>query len=179
MHPLAGPLAVAAVLLMAAGAPKSVRPETTVGALRSVGVRVPALLVRVGAIGEIVLGAAAIVAGGTLACSLVAVSYAGFTAFVVVALRSGGAVSSCGCVGREDTPPTAAHLAVTATLATVAAAAALTGMPGLPTQVSASPVAGVLTLAIVAIACWLAWLGLTALPALSALLQPVAAERSR
>ena len=31
--------------------------------------------------------------------------YAGFTAFVVLALRRGGVLSSCGCFGRADTPP--------------------------------------------------------------------------
>ena len=39
--------------------------------------------------------------------------YAGFTAFVVIALRRGGVLSSCGCFGRADTPPTRAHALVT------------------------------------------------------------------
>ena len=41
---------------------------------------------------------------------LVAVSYLAFAGFVVVALRSGKPISSCGCFGKVDTPPSPVHV---------------------------------------------------------------------
>src|SRR5689334_14225770 len=111
------PLLVASLLLLLAGAPKAADPTLTVGALRSVGLLVPPLVVRLFGAGEAAVGLATLLTGSRPLAALVAVSYAGFSAFLVVALRSGGAVSSCGCVGRPDTPPTGSHLAVTVMLA--------------------------------------------------------------
>ena len=48
--------------------------------------------------------------------------YAGFTAFVVIALRRGGVLSSCGCFGKADTPPTRAHALVTGAASVIGAA---------------------------------------------------------
>src|SRR5438270_9394391 len=127
------PLIVASTLLAIAGAPKSLQPANTVGALRSVGVRVPPAMVRVFGAIETVLGLTAMATGARALAALVAISYAGFSAFLLVALRRGGAVSSCGCVGRADTPPTRAHLVVTISLTVACAAAAFAGADGLTT----------------------------------------------
>src|SRR3954453_15613019 len=110
------PLLIASLLLAVSGAPKSLDPTNTVGALRSVGVRVPPVAVRLFGALEAALGIATLITGARPLAVLVALSYAGFSGFLVVALSKGGAVSSCGCVGRADTPPTRAHLAVTAGL---------------------------------------------------------------
>jgi predicted MFS family arabinose efflux permease len=56
---------------------------------------------------------------------LVAASYLGFAAFVVAALRHGTMIGSCGCFGREDTPPHWSHVALNVVLAGVALALAL------------------------------------------------------
>lgn len=168
MHALTGPVVVAAGLLAAAGAPKIARPVPAVGALRSVGVRVPRVAVRVFGAAETVLGLVVLLAGGRVATALVAASYAGFTGFVAVALRRGGAVSSCGCVGRADTPPTVTHLAVTGGLAVLTAAGAATGAPaGIPASLSHSPGPTVAVLVLAAVAGWFAWLALAELPRLS------------
>src|SRR3954447_17505841 len=103
MAPATAPLLVAAALLVIAGLPKVLRPRDTVGALRSVGVRAPARLVRLGGAAEAAAGVAAPVAGGAIPAALVALSYLGFTAFLAVALGRGGAIASCGCLGRSDT----------------------------------------------------------------------------
>src|SRR4051812_11127754 len=94
------PLLVASLLLVLAGAPKALDPTLTVGALRSVGLRVPPAAVRLLGAGETLLGLATLLTAARPLAALVALSYAGFSCFLVVALRSGGAVSSCGCVGR-------------------------------------------------------------------------------
>jgi hypothetical protein len=164
---LAGPVVAAAALLVVAGAPKVARPADAVGALRSVGARVPAGAVRVLGAAETAVGALALIAGGRVAAALVAASYAGFTAFVVAALRAGGAVSSCGCVGREDTPPTPAHVVVTATLAVICGVAAIGSPDGVPAMVGDAPGTAVVVVGLAALIGWLCWLALAELPRLS------------
>ncbi|HET6817380.1 MAG TPA: MauE/DoxX family redox-associated membrane protein [Mycobacteriales bacterium] len=160
------PLLVASALLAVAGAPKAVDPTNTVGALRSVGRRVPPLWVRIFGAAESALGVAALVSGAPAVTLLVALSYAGFSVFLLVALRSGGAVSSCGCLGRADTPPTRSHLAVTSSLALSCVIAAFSGAGGLASIGWSA--ASVATVAFAVLASWLVWLVFTALPNLSA-----------
>jgi hypothetical protein len=125
MSALTGPALTAALLLVLAGAMKAVDPAMTAGALRALGMRSSKTLVRVGAAGELLLGLLAIAAGWTAVWWLVAASYAAFAAFVVVALRAGTVVGSCGCFGREDTPAHPLHVVVDVALAATAAAAAV------------------------------------------------------
>ena len=156
------PLLVASALLVVAGAPKVLDPTNTLGALRSVGVRVPRVTVRLLGAVETALGIAAAVTGAAQLAVAVALSYAGFSCFLVVALRRGGAVSSCGCVGHADTPPTRSHLAVTSGLAVMSLLAAITGADGLSTM---SWTATTLTaLAFAGLGSWLVYLVFTALP---------------
>src|SRR3954453_2419926 len=125
------PLLIASALLAVAGAPKTLAPTTTVGALRSVGLRVPPVAVRLFGAVETALGIATLITGARPLAALVALSYAGFSAFILVALSKGGAVSSCGCVGRPDTPPARSPGGGPAGLAVACGAAALTRADGL------------------------------------------------
>jgi len=156
------PLLVASALLAVAGAPKVLAPVNTVGALRSVGVRAPAVSVRLFGAVEAALGVVTLLTGARPLAALVALSYAGFSGFLVVALRTGGAVSSCGCVGRADTPPTRSHLAVTSMLAVTSLVAAISGADGLSTM--SWSVTTITALAFAALGGWLVWLVFTALP---------------
>jgi hypothetical protein len=124
-------LGAPALLLLAAGAAKVADPTRTVGALRALGWPASPALVRAGAAGEAVLGASALVVGGPVAAGLVVASFLGFAAFVAGALRAGTAVGSCGCFGREDTPPRPRHVAVDVALAAAAAVALAGGSPAL------------------------------------------------
>jgi len=107
------PYAAAAVLLAVAGVPKVRDPGDLVRAVRSVGMPFGRASVRAFAVAEVAVAVAALVAPGRLTALLLAAMYAGFTAFVGLALRRGGVLSSCGCFGRADTPPTRAHALVT------------------------------------------------------------------
>src|SRR6478609_7019128 len=128
MQAWTGVVLVAAMLLVVAGVPKIARPTPTTAALRSVGLTfVTRGQVRALAVVEIAVGVAAVVRGGVVIDALVAAIYACFTVFLVVALRSSRSGVSCGCTGRADTPPTLAHLVLTATLAATTAVAAATG----------------------------------------------------
>ena len=125
MPALTGPVLTAALLLVFAGAMKAVDPAMTAGALRALGLPSSKILVRAGAAAELLLGLLAVIAGWVAVWWLVAASYVAFAAFVVAALRAGTMVGSCGCFGREDTPPHLLHVVVDVGLAASAAAAAV------------------------------------------------------
>ena len=121
---LVAPYGAACVLLIIAGAPKVADPTPLVKAVRSVGAPARPALARLIAVVEIAVGAIGLAAVGRTSAAAVAAAYIVFTVFVVVALRRGGVVSSCGCFGKADTPPSRTHVAVTAAVAVVAAAVA-------------------------------------------------------
>ena len=168
MDALAGPYLASAALLVVAGGAKLVDPAPLVRALRSVGLPAPRLAVRAGAAGEVALGLAAALTGSALAAAGVALSYAAFTAFVLVALRRGGVLASCGCFGKADTPPTRTHVAVTAAFAGVAAAVAVRPIGPLPDLLAAQPGSGVPLLVAAAAVAGTAYLVLAVLPLLQA-----------
>lgn len=120
MPALTAPALVAAALLALAGAQKLLDPTMTVGALRALRWPANPLLVRVGSAAELVLGIVAIAAGGAVAWGLVAASYLAFAAFVATALRHGTMIGSCGCFGRDETPPHRLHVGLDLALAAVA-----------------------------------------------------------
>ena len=167
MDALSGPYLASAALLVVAGGAKLVDPLPLVRALRSVGLPAPRLAVRVVAAGEAGLGLAAIVTGTALAAAGVAVSYAAFTGFVLLALRRGGVLASCGCFGKADTPPTLLHVAVTGALALVAAAVTTSPLGGLGALLAAQPGGGLPLLVATAAVAVTAYLVLALLPTLS------------
>jgi hypothetical protein len=128
MPAITAPVLVAAALLVVAGASKAADPTMTVGALRALRWPSSPWLVRAGAVAEALVGTLAVVVGGALWWSLVAASYLAFAAFVVVALRAGAMVGSCGCFGREETPPHPIHVALDVALAAFAGAAVVRGL---------------------------------------------------
>jgi len=177
---LAGPFAIAAVLLAIGGAAKAVRPRDTALALTAAGIRFPRALpgrvvVRIGGAVEAVIGVAALLVGGPVLCALVAVSYLAFAAFVALALRTGAPISSCGCFGKVDTPPSLVHVVLDVAFAGVATAAAIVGDVALPDVLGDQPLAGVPFLLLLAIGCSLVFLAFTALPKTMAVVREVAA----
>lgn len=169
---LAGPFIVAAALLAAGGASKIVRPDNTARALGEMGLAKSPTLVRAGAGVELAIAAAALVGAGRPAAALVAFSYVAFATFVAVALRRGLPLSTCGCFGVTDTPPTAVHLGLNVAAAAVAGAVALgaAGAGGLAeiTAVEGSLLVKATFVVLVATSAWLAYVALTALPRLQA-----------
>lgn len=111
---ITAPYLAAVALLGLAGVSKLARPNDTARALQLAGLPASRTWVRVGAAGEIVVAGAALVAPGALTGALVAGCYAAFTVFVAVALRRRWPISSCGCFGKPDTPPTRSHAALNA-----------------------------------------------------------------
>ena len=164
MDALAGPFLAAAVLLVAAGGSKLVDPLPLVRALRSARLPAPAGAVRALAGAEVVLGLVALTTGSRAASAGVALSYAAFTGFVLLARHRGGVLASCGCFGKTDTPPTTTHVAVTAALAGVAGVVAVRPLGPVPDLLAGSPLGGLaLVVATVAVAAT-AYLVLAVLP---------------
>ena len=108
-------------------------------------------------------------------CALVALSYLAFAGFVVVALRSGSPISSCGCFGKIDTPPSIVHVVLDLAFAGVAAAAAVVGDVALPDVLGDQPLLGIPFLMLLVIGCSLVFLAFTSLPKTMAVVREVAA----
>src|SRR5262245_44762666 len=125
MQSLAGPFLIASVVLALAGVRKLADPAPTRGALRQMGLPWRGPVVPLLAVGEIFTGLYATIDGSRLAGLAVLGWYAGFAVFVGVALRRAVPLASCGCLGKPDTPPTVAHLAVNVLYAAVAIAVAV------------------------------------------------------
>lgn len=126
MPALTVPALATAALLALAGAQKLLDPTMTVGALRALRLPSSPALVRAGSAAELVLGVTALTIGGWALWGLVALSYVAFAAFVTAALRAGTMIGSCGCFGREDTPPHRSHVALNLVLAGLALATGVT-----------------------------------------------------
>jgi hypothetical protein len=159
---LTGPVLVGAVLLALAAPGKWRRPSSTTNALRALGLPSAPALVRLLAVGEVALGAAVLLAPTGPVLAALGLAYLAFAGVVVAALRSGSPLSSCGCFGRPDTPPTRTHLVVVLGLAAAALAAAATS--------GSAPVleAGVPLVLVAAVGAGLAWATLSVLPQLVA-----------
>ena len=164
MIALAGPFAIVAALLALGGASKALQPADTVGALRGLGLPDSGALVRAGGVTELVIGVGALVTGARPFAVLVAVSYAAFAAFVALALRRGAPISSCGCFGKADTPPSRTHIFVDVAAALVATAVAIDPVGGIPDVMADQPLLGLPFLLLVVVGVYLTFLVLTLLP---------------
>lgn len=165
MTVLAGPLAIAALLLVVGGFAKVASPGDTARALHAVGVRAPFGWVRTGAALEVVVGVGLLLVASPIFAALVALSYLAFTAFVVQALRADSPLSTCGCFGSIDTPPSRVHLVIDVLVAVSAATVAITGTDvSLPTILPDQPMAGVPFLMLVVIGTGLVFLAFSSLP---------------
>jgi hypothetical protein len=165
MSVLAGPFVIASALIVLGGAFKAIDPADTAHALRALGLPHAALVVRAGGAAEVVIGVGALMVGGPVFAALVAFSYLAFAAFVVFALRSGSPISSCGCFGRVDTPPSLVHVVIDLLAAGVAATVALAGdAVAVPDVLPDQPMLGVPFVLLALTGLSLVFLSFTALP---------------
>jgi hypothetical protein len=161
---LAGPFVVAAALLGLGGASKALDPGDTARALHMMGLPSTRVLVRAGGVVELMIGAGALVFGNRAFAALVGVSYLGFLAFVVLARVRHAPLSSCGCFGKVDTPPSLIHVAVNALAVLVAAAVGLDPGVALPDVLADQPLLGLPFLLLAVVGVYLSFVALTALP---------------
>jgi hypothetical protein len=166
MTVLAGPFAIAAAVLALGGALKAMDPADTAHALTNLGLPGGRTLVRVGGAIEVAVAIGALVTGNAVLIAIVAASYVVFAVVVLVALRSGKPLSSCGCLGKIDTPPSLVHVGIDLVSAGVAAAAAFaaTSEIAIPDVLDEQPLFGVPFVFLVVIGTGLVLVALTDLP---------------
>jgi hypothetical protein len=158
------PSTVAALLLVLAGAGKVVDPTMTVGALRAMRLPAAPWAVRGGSLVEIALGMLAVTVGGAVLWWAVALSYLAFGAFVFTALRRGTMIGSCGCFGRDETPPHAVHVVLDLGLVSFAALTAVVS-PGAPVDaITDAAGTGVALVTMTAVALFLLYAAFVELP---------------
>ena len=111
------------------------------------------------------IGVGALAVGGPVFAALVALSYLAFAGFVAVALRAGSPISSCGCFGKVDTPPSSIHIVIDLAAAAVAMTVALAGdVVALPDVLADQPLLGIPFIILVITGIYLVFLSFTALP---------------
>lgn len=169
MSAVAAPFLAACALLAAGGALKAIRPDDTARALRTMRVPLGVGGVRVAGAVEAVLGVLAVATGSALAAAAVAVSYLGFAAIVLVAVARQLPISSCGCFGAIETPPTWLHVGVNLGAAAVAAVAAADSPGSLARVLEDQPAAGIPFLVLAGVIAYAAALAMTDLPKARAL----------
>ena len=167
MVALAGPYFMFATLLVISGLPKLSNPASTARALEGIGLPPRRWLGQAVGVAEIVVGLSAIAVGGRVPALAVALLYAGFAGFILVAMRS-STVKSCGCFGADDTPPSALHLVVDIAAAGFAAALVFNPIGDVTAVMGATPWAGIPLLLLVVLGAWLALMVLALLPAVFA-----------
>jgi hypothetical protein len=131
---LIGIFFIASGLLVFAGVAKALRPDDTARALatllpnaisRILSFDLARQVVRIVAVTEAALGVCALLFPGIVTAAMVAVSYMLFVCIVVHARSRGGALSTCGCFGRPDTPATGLHVVLNVAFVVTAVAVAL------------------------------------------------------
>jgi hypothetical protein len=125
MDVLQVPFTSAALLLAIAGVQKLREPHSLSRGLRLAGLPHGTNVVRALAAIEIATAAAAVTVHHRFVPIVVSVLYLSFAAFVTWALSRGLPIESCGCFGRGDARPSAAHVALDAFAAAIAALVAL------------------------------------------------------
>lgn len=123
--------AIAVALLGASGIAKLADPDPTTGAMQAAGLPSSTVVSRLLGLAEIVVAAGALVAGGPWLLAGAGL-YAGFALFALYAVRRELPIQSCGCFGRDDTPPTTTHVAFNAAAAIALVSSALLEMPIVP-----------------------------------------------
>lgn len=166
--PLVVAQAVAAIalgLLAASGIAKLVDPTPTTGAMRSA--KLPSSDFITYSLGGVeILAALSALSVGGLSAWAGALLYAAFAVFTFAALRGQVPLQSCGCFGREDTPPTALHVGFNLMAALALATLPLLGLDPVPWNLEVAELA--LFLAFAATGAYASYLLLSSLPRLTA-----------
>ncbi len=159
-----GILVIGALLLVLSGSAKILGPEPTRGALAAVGLPSGRSAVMVLGVIEVAVGATAALTASRLAVVAMTMLYVGFAGFVAVALARDVPVQSCGCFGKEDTPPSIAHLVVNGAIAAAAGWSVASGSAGVLERLADDLATGTVFLGFAGLGVWLLYLLLAELP---------------
>jgi hypothetical protein len=164
-----GVFLISATLLALSGGAKLADPAPTRGALAAASLPAGTVWARLLGGLEVVIAAIALTAGGALGGVSLAIIYAAFAAFVLVALRRDLPIQSCGCFGKVDTPPSMLHVVADVVAAGSGVWVAVTGAGGLAAALEGQPLFGLPYLALLGIGVAALYLILAELPRLTRL----------
>ncbi|WP_432476613.1 MauE/DoxX family redox-associated membrane protein [Nocardioides sp. GXQ0305] len=167
MSALFVPYAAAAVLLVVAGVPKLLDPAPTRRAAEQAGLPSSATVVRLLGLAETVVGVTALLVGGPVPATAVAVAYLGFAAVVTRGLLRGD-LESCGCFNGTDAPPSPLHVALDLGLAASAVAVALGPTTSWPALAADEPGTALVTALLALTVAGLVYLVMARLPRVAA-----------
>jgi hypothetical protein len=159
-----GAYLAAVSLLAAGGAAKMRRPSGTARALSQLGLSIGEWPVRAGAAGEVAVAGWVVLLGGPVPAACVAASYLGFAGFVTAAVVRQTPLSSCGCFGEPDAPPTVTHAVLNAGAGVAAIAAAVGYHPSLAVALRTQPAAGIPFVLLTGISAYLGYVAMVVLP---------------
>jgi hypothetical protein len=152
---LAPSAAIFSLLLILTGAAKMARPHDVEKALTALGA--PGLAfagVLIGVV-EVSVGISALFLPGVMVVQ--GAMYLAFAGWVALALRADVPIASCGCLGRDDTPPTVAHIVLDVIAAGLSLGAGLLGDP-----IDLEPgLGGIAVIAVIGVGVFLAYVILT------------------
>ena len=152
---------ISLILLAASGAAKVIDPVPTVGAMESAGLPSNKSITRLLGLAEIGAAAFGLILGGVWVLPG-ALLYLAFGVFTAAATRGRFALQSCGCFGKEDTPPTFIHVAYNFAAALALGGTAVAGRAVIPVDVPTDET--VLFLAFALLGAYLSYLLLSDLP---------------
>ncbi|HVR78330.1 MAG TPA: MauE/DoxX family redox-associated membrane protein [Acidimicrobiia bacterium] len=153
--------ALSLVLLAASGVFKVLDPDPTKGALAAARLPSSRFVARCLGLFEGIAAVVGLAVGGRW-LAFAALLYLGFSVFTVVAVSRRLPIQSCGCFGREDTPPTVLHVIFNGFAAT--ALWYLVAVNGLAAPWSGSNTELALFLVFAVLGAYLAYLLLSQLP---------------
>ncbi len=146
--------AVFSVLLVITGVAKIARPHDVERAL--IGFGLPRIPYAGAAIGPIEVGVGALALFSPVGLVMQSGLYAVFAAWILAALHLDVPLASCGCLGRDDTPPSGGHLAVNLLAVGMSLPAVWSGPATWPSGLGA-----VATVVVLAVGVFLAYVVLT------------------
>ncbi len=155
--------AVAVALLGASGVTKIIDPLPSAGALRQASLPSSPSIARLLGGTEIAISILALGIGG-IWVGLAGLMFGAFTIFLLVAMVRDLPIQSCGCFGKDDTPPTVTHV-VFNTVAMISLFVAARGSSGL-IDWSVGPVELLLVASFLGAGAYAAYLLLAELPRL-------------
>ena len=156
--------AVAAVLLIVAGAAKIASPYMTQASLSTAGLPAPLFGVRALALAEVAIGTAALLDPSTPTALAMALAYGAFCLFTLRLLRMADDGVDCGCFGGAGSEVSRIHVGLNAAAFAVSVAAAAWPPPGPDWVFSRSPLTAVAFCVGVAASAYASFLAFTVFP---------------
>lgn len=146
--------AIFSVLLVVTGIAKLRRPSETSKSMAALGLPSHVAFAWLLGLAEVLVGLAVLATGSAVSYLAQGILYLGFTAWVIAAIRTDVPLASCGCLGRDDTPPYWGHVVLDSLGVVVSLAAALSprAVPVEPTLESGA------ALLLVGVGAFLSWL---------------------